>query len=115
MAIEKTETFNPATNAAALLAQGGDLDLMSILNRMTEQPDRRCIDAAIINSSGNAINAGTGNTMIATYIVLGGAGTTGNANLAASEIPCTFRHGFFDWQWRRKLLRRQQHIDCKGR
>jgi hypothetical protein len=45
---------------------------------------------AIINTSGNAITAGTGNTTVPTYIVIGGAGTTGQANLAmnGSLAPC---------------------------
>jgi hypothetical protein len=45
---------------------------------------------AIVNTSNNAINAGTGNTTIPSYIVIGGAGTTGSAILASSGLAlCT--------------------------
>ena len=46
---------------------------------------------AIINSAGNAIKAGTSNTAVPTYIVVGGAATTGNAVLASKGTiaPCT--------------------------
>lgn len=37
---------------------------------------------AKINTSGNAIKAGTGDTAVPTYIVVGGAGTSGNAAMA---------------------------------
>lgn len=41
-------------------------------------------ETAIVNSTLNAIAAGTGNTAVPTYIVVGGAGTTGQAQLATS-------------------------------
>src|ERR1051326_4466273 len=43
------------------------------------------------NSSGAAINAGTSDTGIPVFIVIGGAGTTGNAQLAiAGAVSCKF-------------------------
>jgi hypothetical protein len=47
-------------------------------------------ETAIINSSGNAVIAGTTSTTIPSYIVVGGAGTTGNAVLASAGTlaPC---------------------------
>ncbi len=43
------------------------------------------------NSSGNAINAGTGDTGIPVFVVVGGAGTSGNAQLAvAGAVICKF-------------------------
>lgn len=49
---------------------------------------------AKVNSSGNAINAGTTDTAVPVYIVIGGAGTTGNAQLAVGgAIPCKFDVG----------------------
>ncbi|MFL6314806.1 MAG: hypothetical protein ACJ71W_22095 [Terriglobales bacterium] len=43
------------------------------------------------NSSGNAINAGTTDTGIPVFVVVGGAGTTGNAQLAvAGAVICKF-------------------------
>jgi hypothetical protein len=45
---------------------------------------------AIIDSAGQAILAGTSNTSVPTYVVMGGAGTSGNANLAVYGLaPCT--------------------------
>jgi hypothetical protein len=45
---------------------------------------------AIINSSNNAVIAGTGNTAVPTYIVTGGAGTTSQALLAVlGPASCT--------------------------
>jgi|SRR6185437_1424047 len=41
---------------------------------------------ATVNSSANAIKATTSNTTVPTYIVVGGAGTTGNAALAMSGL-----------------------------
>jgi hypothetical protein len=41
---------------------------------------------AAVNSSANAIKATTANTTVPTYIVVGGAGTTGNAALAMSGL-----------------------------
>lgn len=46
---------------------------------------------AKVNTSGNAINAGTSDTNVPVFIVEGGAGTTGNAQLAvAGPITCKF-------------------------
>lgn len=46
---------------------------------------------AKVNTSGNAVNAATTDTAIPVYIVMGGAGTTGNAQLAVGgAIPCKF-------------------------
>ena len=47
--------------------------------------------AAIINSSGNAVIAATSNVAVPVYIVVGGAGTSGNATLASNGTlaPCT--------------------------
>ena len=44
---------------------------------------------AIINTSGNAITATVSNTSVPTYVVTGGAGTTGNAVLGTIGVaPC---------------------------
>lgn len=47
-------------------------------------------ETAIVNSAANAITAATSNTTVPTYIVVGGAGTTGNAVLASNGTlaPC---------------------------
>src|SRR6266576_592874 len=43
------------------------------------------------NSSGAAVNAGTGDTGVPVFVVVGGAGTTGNASLAvAGAVTCKF-------------------------
>jgi hypothetical protein len=46
---------------------------------------------AVIDSAGQAILAGTSNTNVPTYIVVGGAGTSGNGTLASlgTLAPCT--------------------------
>jgi len=49
---------------------------------------------AKVNSSGNAVKIGTGDTSVPVYIVIGGAGTTGNAQFAvAGPETCKFDAG----------------------
>jgi hypothetical protein len=67
-----------------LLATSAGLAQTAILVTNAASTGTTQYETAIVNSSLNAIVAGTSNTTVPTYIVVAGAGTTGQAQLANS-------------------------------
>lgn len=73
------------------LAQSGLLNASRGIPQPNDPSGTTLYSTAIVNAAGNAATAQIGNTTVPVRIVIGGAGTTGNAVLASSGTlaPCT--------------------------